>query len=70
MFRQNNEWFLNLKLLTHGKVMLPPLLDQNPELKKVLLQYATANLNELAAELLLAYIHDTARPTLLKEYRE
>ncbi len=50
--------------------MLPPLLDQNPELKKVLLQYATANLNELAAELLLAYIHDTARPTLLKEYRE
>jgi hypothetical protein len=69
-FRRNNESFLNPKLLTHGKVMLPPLLDRNPELKKSLLQYATANLNELTAELLLAYIHDTALPALLEEYRE
>jgi hypothetical protein len=69
MFRRNKESFLNPKLLTHGKVMLPPLLDQNPELKKLLLRYATANLNELTAELLLVYIHDTALPTLLEEFR-
>jgi hypothetical protein len=37
-FRQNNESFFNPKLLTHGKVMVPPLLDRNPELKNSLLQ--------------------------------
>jgi hypothetical protein len=58
-FRQNNESFLNPKFLTHGKVILPPLLDQNPELKNMLLQYVTSNLNELTVELLLAYIHGT-----------
>jgi hypothetical protein len=50
--------------------MLPPLLDRNPELKKLLLQYATANLNKLTAKLLLGYIHNTALPALLEEYRE
>jgi hypothetical protein len=49
--------------------MLPPLLDRNPELKRLLLQYATSNLNELTAELLLAYIHDTVLPALLEEFR-
>ena len=55
--------------------MLPPLLERNPDLKKsllqyALLQYATSNLNELTAELLLAYLHDTALPALLEEFRE
>jgi hypothetical protein len=33
-FRQNNEAIRNPKFHTHGKVMLPPLLEQNPDLKK------------------------------------
>ena len=61
-FRQNNESFLNPKFHTHGKAMLLPLLERNPDLKKLLLQYATSNLNELMAELLLAYLHDTGLP--------
>jgi hypothetical protein len=66
-FRQHNETIRNPKFHTHGKVMLPPLLEQNPDLKKSLLQYATSNLNELTAELLLAYLHDTALPALLEQ---
>jgi hypothetical protein len=50
--------------------MLPPLLERNPDLKKSLLQYATSNLNELTAELLLAYLHDIALPALLEEFRQ
>ena len=69
-FRQNNESFLNPKFHTHGKAMLPPLLERNPDLKKSLLQYAASILNELTAELLLAYLHDTALPALLEEFRE
>ncbi len=50
--------------------MRPPRVDRNTEVKRLLLQYETANLNELTSELLLAYIHDTALPALLEEYRE
>jgi hypothetical protein len=57
----------NPKFHTHGKAMLPPLLEQNPDLKKSLLQHATSNLNELTAELLLACLHDAALPALLEQ---
>jgi hypothetical protein len=67
-FHQNNKPILNPKFHIHGKVMLPPLLDQNPDLKKLLLQYATSNLNAPTRELLLAYLHDTALPALLEEF--
>jgi hypothetical protein len=66
-FRQNNESIQNPEFQTHGKVMLPPLLKQNPDLTQSLLQYAASNLNELTAELLLAYLHDTALPALLEQ---
>jgi hypothetical protein len=71
-FHQNNESFLNPKFHTHGKAMLPPLLmlEQNPALKKLLLQHATSNLKELTAELLLACLHDIALPALLEEFQE
>jgi hypothetical protein len=68
-FRQNNESFPNPKFHTHGKAMLPPLLEQNPDLKKSLLQYAMSNLNELTVELLLVYLHDTVLPALLEEFK-
>jgi hypothetical protein len=69
-FCQNNESFLNPKFHTHGKVMLPPLLERNPDLKQSLPKYVTSNLNELTTELLLAYLHDTVLPVLLEEFRE
>ncbi len=53
-FRENNELFLNLRFHSRGKIKLHPLLEQNPKLKMSFVQYATANLNELLAELLLA----------------
>jgi hypothetical protein len=61
-FRKHGESFGNPKLDTHGKVQLPPLLDRNPQFKMSFVQYATANLNDLSAELLLAYLHDLALP--------
>jgi hypothetical protein len=51
-------------------VKLPPLFERNPDFKMSFVQYAVANLNDLSAELLLAYLHDMALPALLKEYRE
>jgi hypothetical protein len=54
VFHKINKSFLNPKFHTHGKVMLPLLLERNPDLKRSLLKYATSNLNELTAELLLA----------------
>jgi hypothetical protein len=69
-FRQNNESFLNPKFHTRVKAMLPPLLERNPDLKKSILQCATSNLNELTAELLLAYLHDVALPALLEKFKE
>ena len=69
-FRQNNESFLNPRFHTRGKMILPPLLERNPDFKKGLVQYATSNLNELCAEFISAYLHDTALPALLKEYQE
>jgi hypothetical protein len=69
-FHQNNESFLNPKFHTRGKAMLPPLREQNPDLKKSILQHATSNLNELTAELLLACLHDAALPVLLEKFQE
>jgi hypothetical protein len=68
-FRANDECFLNPKFHTrNGEAALPPLLEQNPELKQSLvLQQATSNLDALSAELLLAWLHDIALPALLKE---
>jgi hypothetical protein len=71
VFRQNSESFLNPEFHTHGKAMLPPLLEQNPDPKKLLLQHATSNLlNELTAELLPAHLHDIGLPALLEELLE
>jgi hypothetical protein len=50
--------------------MLPPLLEQNPDLKKLIIQCATSNLNELTAELLLACLHNAALPALLEKFQE
>jgi hypothetical protein len=51
-------------------VKLPPLLERNPEFKMFFVQYAMANLNDLSAKLLLAYLHNMALPALLEEFRE
>jgi hypothetical protein len=49
--------------------MLPPLLEQNPVMKKLLfLQHATSNLDKLTAELLPACLHDIGLPALLEEF--
>jgi hypothetical protein len=69
-FRNHNESFIYLRFDSHGKVKLPPLLERNPDFKMSFLQYATSNLNDLSAELLLAYLHKTALPALLEEFRE
>jgi hypothetical protein len=70
-FRASDECFPNPKFHTrYGKAALPPLLEQYPELKQSLVQYATSNLDVLSAELLLAWLHDTALPALLIERRK
>jgi hypothetical protein len=69
-FRNHHESFRNPRFDSHGKVKLPPLLERNPEFKMSFVRYAMANLNDLSAELLLAYLHDMALPALLEEFRE
>jgi hypothetical protein len=69
-FRNHNESFINPRFDYHGKVKLPPLLERNPDFKMAFLQHATSNLNDLSTELLLAYLHETALPALLEEFRE
>lgn len=46
------------------------LLDQNPELKEALVDFAKANLNDLSAKLLHSYIHETALHVLLETIQQ
>jgi hypothetical protein len=67
-FRRNNEAFLNPHIIG-TKTSLPPLLDQNPELKRYIVEYAKQNLNDQSAKIISSYLHEVALPTLLEERR-
>jgi hypothetical protein len=68
-FRYNNEAFPNPHIIG-TKTSLPPLLDQNPELKGCIVEYAKQNLNDLSAKIIYLYLqHEVALPALLKERR-
>jgi hypothetical protein len=69
-FQNHHESFRNPRFDSYGKVKFPPLLERNPEFKMYFVQYSMANLNDLSAELLLAYLHDMALPALLEEFSE
>jgi hypothetical protein len=49
-FHRNNEAFPNPHVIGM-KTSLPPLLDQNPEVKQSIMEYAKQNLNDLSAKL-------------------
>jgi hypothetical protein len=51
------------------KTSLPPLLDQNPEVKQSIMEYAKQTLNDLSAELIYSYLHEVALPALLNDRR-
>jgi hypothetical protein len=65
-FRCNNEAFPNPHIIG-TKTSLSPLLDQNPELKRCILECAKQNLNDLSAKSIYSY--EIALPALLKERR-
>jgi hypothetical protein len=67
-FRCNNEAFTNLHIIG-TKTSLPPLLDQNPELRQCIIEYAKQNRNDLSAEIIYSYLHEVALPALSKERR-
>ncbi len=69
-FRLNKECFLNPAILRkYRKAPLPPLLEQNPELRERLINYCKEKLSDLSSELLLCHLHDTLLPQFLKEIR-
>jgi hypothetical protein len=67
-FHRNNEAFPNPNVIG-TKTSFPPLLDQNPELKLCIVEYAKQNLNDLTAKIIFSYLHEVAPPALLKERR-
>ena len=71
MYRRNSECFPNPN--THkreGKVTLPRLLEENPDLKDAIVYYARDHLHELSASLLFHYLHEEALPALVEKKRE
>ena len=51
---------------TNGKSSLPPLLEDNPDVKEAVIRYCNDNLATLTAELLHSYILEKCIPELLK----
>ena len=71
VIRENNECFPNPQVVRRGTgPRLPPMLENNPDVKDGLLKYAKENINDLSAELCLTYLHEVAIPTLVEKRKE
>jgi hypothetical protein len=64
VFCCNNEAFRNPHIIG-TKTSLPPFLDQNPELKRCIIEYAKQNLNDLSTEIIYSYLHEVVLSALL-----
>jgi hypothetical protein len=53
-----------------GKKILPWLLEENPNLKDVMIYYLREHLHELLASLLYHYLHEEALPALVEKKKE
>ena len=69
--RESNDCFPNPQIVRRGAApRLPPLLENNPDLKEGLLKHAKENLNDLSGEMMFTYLHEVALPTLIENRRQ
>jgi hypothetical protein len=61
VFCSNKEAFPNPHIIGTN-TSLSPLLDQNPELKRCIVEHAKQKLNDLSAKIIYAYLHKVALP--------
>ena len=66
IFRHNNDTFPN-PYYTYTTLLLPSLLNANPDLVENIIQYSKENLSTLSMELMYNYLHDDAIPKIVKE---
>jgi hypothetical protein len=68
LFKVNGECFINRYFHEGGNGyarVLPPLLQNYPGAKKMMVGYMKANLNDLSSEMLSSYIHEKVLPPLV-----
>ena len=71
IFRMHNESFPNPQVRRRGgKVLLPPILDKNPDFRDAVVNYCNDNLEGLCSEGILTFVHEKALPALLEKVRQ
>ncbi len=69
-FKNNNESFPNICMRRTLIEKYPPMLDNNPDMRQKLIDYARENLSTLSTELLYSYTKDTLLPELLEKRKQ
>ena len=69
-FRRNRESFVNVAKRRSQNRTLPPFLDNNPDARQKIIEFARENIAKLSGELLYQYIHNEILPDLLQRRRE